>query len=705
MNHHTVTGVRGGGRPLGLAGVLLPLWAFSPSLALAEAATNVLDPVEVSTDAPERENYITLDRPAAGGKLPVAVERQPFAIEVVDRATMEDTGAKNIQDALLYSPGVHSGNFGFDTRIDSAKVRGMEPSFYVDGLRYLYGSYNTVRPNLYALESIEVLKGPSSVLYGQSELGGIINAVSKLPKAEKQGELWAQVGSFDRKQIAADVTGPLSEDGRLLYRLVALKRDSGTQVDHVDDDGYLFAPSITWLPTDDTTISLLFNSQEDNGAVSAQFLPSEGTIDPGPLGDIGSETFVGEPDWDRYDRRRDEVSLLVDQRLDEQWSIGLTARYSESDTETREHWAAIGSPPDADGMINRAIYMSDKGTEVLNFDVRLKGNIDVGVTHHNIVIGVDRQDALWTEDNTFSGVGTPINVYDPVYGDVNYAALDPQDMNDNELKQTGVYLVDHMEVGRVVVSSALRYDDTTSTTLVVNGADTDKDDHATTGRLGLMYRFDFGLSPYISYSESFVPNLGTSGGQSLDPTTGEQREAGIKYLSPAKDWEVTAAWFDIEETNRVMTSGTNPQEVDQTGATADGWEVGIKKRWRNLSLLASYTKLDAKQDTSGERLPFVAEEVASAWGKYEMENGLRFGAGVRYQGTTVGYDYGNGVGPEVPSVTLYDAMIGYTTGPWDFTLTGKNLADKEYVSWCRGEGYDCGYGERRMILGDVRYRF
>src|SRR5690606_7430588 len=128
-------------------------------------------------------------------------------------------------------------------------------------------------------------------------------------KAEKQGELWAQVGSFDRKQIAADVTGPLSEDGRLLYRLVALKRDSGTQVDHVDDDGYLFAPSITWLPTDDTTISLLFNSQEDNGAVAAQFLPAEGTIDPGPLGDIGSETCVGEPDWDRYDRRRDEVSL------------------------------------------------------------------------------------------------------------------------------------------------------------------------------------------------------------------------------------------------------------------------------------------------------------------------------------------------------------------------------------------------------------
>lgn len=687
--------------------VVLATLCWTPGLMAQE--TNTLAPVEVSDQAPaEDDAYIQADQPAATGKLDVPVARQPFAIEVVGETLMRDTGAKNIQDALLYSPGVYSGAFGFDTRGDSAKVRGLNPSFYVDGLRYLYGSYNSVRPNIYALESIEVLKGPSSVLYGQSELGGIINAVSKLPKPTRQGELWAQVGSYDRKQVAADLTGPLSEDGKLLYRLVALKRDSGTQVDYVDNDGFLFAPSITWLPTDDTTISLLLNSQEDNGAVSAQFLPAQGTLLPGPLGDIGSETFVGEPDWDRYDRRRDEVTLFVDHRIDEQWGVAFTGRYSRSESETREHWASIGSAPAADGTIGRVIYMDDKGTEVKNFDVRLKGNLLMGPTRHHLAIGVDRQDALWTQDNTFSGAGTPINVYDPVYGNVNYAVLDPQDANDNELKQTGVYMIDHVDIGRVSISGALRYDDTTSTTLGVNGVDTDKDDHATTGRIGLMYNFDFGLSPYISYSESFVPNLGISNGRTLDPTTGEQREAGIKYLSEPLGLAVTAAWFDIEETNRIIP-GANAQEVDQTGATVDGWEIGVKKQFGNLSLLANYTKLDAKNDQSGSRLPYVAEEVASFWGKYEMESGLRFGAGARYQGSTVGNDYGTGAGPKVPSVTLYDAMIGYATGPWDFSITGKNLADKEYVSWCRGQNgnvvYDCGYGERRVILGDVRYRF
>jgi iron complex outermembrane recepter protein len=675
----------------------------APALAAAQQQTNAgtLAPVEVGAEGPADDGYITVDEPASTGKLNVPVERQPFSIETVDRELMEDTGAKNIQDALLYSSGVHAGNFGFDTRGDSAKVRGLDPSQYLDGLRSSYGNYNGVRPNIYALESVEVLKGPSSVLYGQAELGGIVNAVSKLPKAEKQGELRAQVGTFDRKEVAADITGPLSEDGKMLYRLVALKRDSGTQVDYVDNDGYVFAPSLTWLPTDTTTVTLLLNSQADSGAVSAQFLPSQGTLEPAPLGDIGSETFVGEPDWDRYDRKKDEVTLFLDQRLSGQWGVSATARYTETEVEIREHWAAIGAAPAPDGTIGRVISTTDNGTEILNFDARLEGDVALGPTRHNLAIGLDRQDALWTEDNVARGAGSPLNVYDPVYGDVNYAALNPQDQPDNELKQTGVYFIDHMEIGRVVVSGALRYDDTTSTNLGVNGVDTDKDDHATTGRLGLMYRFDFGLSPYVSYSESFKPNLGVSNGQTLDPTTGEQREAGVKYLAEEYGLSVTAAWFDIEETNRVVTSGVEPQEVDQTGATVDGWEVSVKKRLGNLSLLANYTDLDAKNDDSGERLPYVAEKVASTWGKYEMENGFRFGAGVRYVGDNVG----SGGGPTVPSYTLYDAMIGYATGPWDFTVTGKNLADKEYVSWCRAEGLDCGYGERRVILGEASYNF
>ncbi|KKL74291.1 hypothetical protein LCGC14_2066330, partial [marine sediment metagenome] len=199
----------------------------------------------------------------------VAVEDTPFSISIIDRDFMNDTGAKTIQDALLYSSGVYSGAYGVDTRGDFANIRGIDPSLYLDGLRQVYGSYNSVRTNIYALESIEVLKGPSSVLYGQGELGGIVNSVSKLPKDEQQGEIWAQYGSFNRKQVAFDITGAATEDGTLLYRVVGLQRDSETQVDHVDDDGFLIAPSLTWKPTEDTDFTLLFNRQRNTGQVLA----------------------------------------------------------------------------------------------------------------------------------------------------------------------------------------------------------------------------------------------------------------------------------------------------------------------------------------------------------------------------------------------------------------------------------------------------
>lgn len=664
---------------------------------------NVIPAVEVNADAEEGASYITEQQAAKTGKLDVAVEDTPFAISVVNEEFIRDTGAKNIEDALRYSSGVYAGAFGFDTRGDWAKVRGMDASFYLDGLRSIYGSYNSVRTNVYALEQVEVLKGPSSVLYGQSELGGIINSVSKLPKPVQQGELWAQAGSFDRKQLAADVTGPLSKDGKLLYRLVALKRDSGTQVDYVDDDGFLFAPSITWLATDNTTISVLFNAQENSGGVSAQFLPAEGTIDPGVRGDVPSETFVGEPDWDRYDREKNEVTLFVDHRLNEAWNIAATGRYTSSSSETRQHWAAIGAGVAPNGDTPRTIYMADNDTEVKNVDIRLEGDVDLGVTRHRLAVGVDRQDALWEQGNYFYGYGQggTINLYNPAYGTVNYAALNPVDRPDNQIKQSGIYVIDHMDIGNFAISSALRHDNSTNKILAVSGPDTKRDDEETTGRLGVMYHFAFGLSPYLSYSQSFTPNLGANAAdQSLDASTGEQEEAGLKYLNDSGDFSVTAAYFYIEETNRVIPSG-QAQQVDQIGAKSEGWELEIKKMLGNLEVQASMTDLRAIDDENGVRLPYVADRLVSGWGKYALENGLRVGGGVRYIGDNVGF----GGGPKVPAETLYDVMLGYGIQNWDLSMNVQNLTDEEYISWCRGPGTDCGYGERRTVTANARYRF
>jgi len=677
-------------------------------LAIAMAGMTIQLANAADADSPVQADKITvlgsdsspanpLEQVANVSKAGVTVEELPMSVSVIDKDFMQNTGAKNIQDALLYTAGAYAGAFGADTRGDWVKVRGVDPLMYLDGLRSLYGSYNNTRQNIFTLEQIEVMKGPASSLYGQSSVGGIINSVTKRPKEERQGEFWAQVGNNDRKQLATDWTGKVDEEGKLLVRLVGLARDSGTQVDHVDHDELLFTPSVTWRPNSDTQLTLLANLQKKEGGVTAQFLPTYGTLLPGPKGQVSPDTFIGEPDWDRYDREQKALTAELEHRLNDNWKLTAVARYVDGESETREHWVDIGAVPDADGNVTRTVYSVDRSFEALNVDARINGNFDLGVTQHRLVVGIDRQDANTDDSNYMYGYGQggTINLYNPVYGNVP-TSITTVDRPSSTLEQTGVYLSDHISFGNFIVSAGIRYDETSNQAQGSAAVESD----ATTRQLGLMYKFDNGLSPYFSFAEAFTPNTGDDGmGNVLKPTEGEQVEFGIKYLSADRNTAVTFARFDIEQQNRIAT-GTHPGGLRQIGAQIDGWELELQQRWQDLSLRLALTDMEAV-DGSGTRLPYTAEQFASAWLDYNNGNGWRMGAGARYTGSNVGW----GGAPEVDGITLYDAMVGYRTGPWDFSLDVKNLTDEEYVSWCRSPGTDCGYGEKMTVTANTRYYF
>ncbi|MBX9870427.1 MAG: TonB-dependent receptor [Burkholderiaceae bacterium] len=163
---------------------------------------------------------------------------------------------------------------------------------------------------------------------------------------------------------------------------------------------------------------------------------------------------------------------------------------------------------------------------------------------------------------------------------------------------------------------------------------------------------------------------------------------------------VAVAAFDIKQTNRVV-AGATPGGVEQLGAVIEGWEIEAKHRIKSLELHGNYTRMSAINDANKTRLSSVAEEAASLWAQYYLAGGWRVGLGGRYIGDVTGAN-GN---PVVPSVTLFDAMVGYTTGPWSYRLNIQNLEDEEYVSWCRGVGQDCGYGARRNVLLTANYKF
>lgn len=679
----------------------------------AGAATTASDDTKASTlpaitvtGAKSADSLITQARPASVGKGNVSVQDTPFAISVVDVEQIRETGAKNVQDALLYSSGVYAGRYGFDTRGDWAAARGLATATYQNGLRRIFGFYNNVRPEIYSLEKVEVLKGPASVLYGQAELGGIVNTVTKRPQKTAAKEIEVQAGSHNRKQIAADLTGPVDGEGKWLYRLVALGRDSDTQVDYVNDDARLFMPSLSWRPSADTNITLQYIHQQNKSKVSSQFLPQKGTLSPAPLGRIPSSRFAGEPNWDRYDTKLNELSLMAEQKLSPDWKVVANVRQSNSSGITREIYTRVGVIPDDAGNTQRTVHTADRKTDVLAGDVRLEGGFKLGPTKHTVAVGVDYQDAFWEEYNYFSGTlpGT-FNVYNPVYaGAVDEAALARVDRPDSKIAQTGVYLMDHMEWNAWVLSGALRYDDNKNTTLNIGSTpNSTVKNTATTGRVGLMYRLENGVSPYVSYSEAFVPNLGTDGTSSasfLKPTTGKQKEAGVKYLASSGNTSAAFAWFDIQETNRVV-QGATPGGLEQVGAATQGWEAELRQRIGALELMANYMNLEAINDTTKARLSSIAEKTASVWGQYRFGNGWRVGLGSRYIGDVTGANNN----PLVPSATLYDAMVGYGMGQWDFRFDVKNLADKEYVSWCRAQNSDCGYGDRLNAMLTARYRF
>ncbi len=695
--------------PLCLAALLVSAPVFHAVAAEAtqpepvELGEGSLPVVSVKGTRVQADRLITQTRSATVGKSPVSVNETPFSMEVIEVSQVRETGARSVEDALTYSSGVQAGRYGFDTRGDWAAIRGLSPASYIDGLRGIYGFYNNVRPDIYTLERVEVLKGPSSVLYGQAELGGIVNVVSKLPKAKQHREVEVQIGSYHRKQVAADLTGPLSADGQWLYRLVALKRDSDTQVDHVSDNALVLMPSLTWQPKPGTSVTALFTHQQYKGQVSSQFLPSKGTIAPAPLGQLASSTFVGEPGWDRYDTRKNELTLLANQQLSDNWRASATLRKTRSASVTREHWATVGAVPDDAGNITRNIYTADRKTEVSAADVRLEGQWALGPTHHQIGLGIDHQHAFWEEYNYSYGSGTGINLYNPVYGSVNTSALTWSDRPDNKLIQTGLYATDHITWGQWVASAALRRDKARNITVATTGREAVVRNEATTGRLGLMYRLPIGVSPYVSYSEAFVPNLGTDGTSSasyLKPTEGEQKEAGLKFLSDSGQTSINVAWFDIKERNRVANA-TTPGGLEQVGATTRGWELELRQRLGALELSANYTDMDAVNDQTGLRLSSVAQRLASTWAQYRLPGGWRVGGGVRHTGSVTG-----AAGqPLLPTVTLVDAMVGYVTGPWDFRLDVRNLADKTYLAWCRGLNQDCGYGARLNAALTARYTF
>lgn len=675
--------------------------------------------VTVTGAAPEDAGYVAKNSGTAT-RTDTPLLETPQSVTVVTAAQIRDQASPNLQEALRYAAGVRNELYGMDNRADWISLRGSsETTTLLDGLRLpLSGWYGVVRTEPYAFARIEVLRGPSSIIAGENDPGGVVNLVSKRPQAEAAREVGIRVGNDNLKEVHADLTGPLADDGSLLYRVVAVAKDSDTQIRHADDRRWLFAPSLTWRPTARASVTVYGEYQYDRSKNTNAFLGLDGTLRPAPHGPIPSDLFIGEPDWDRYGGTRKRAGYAVDIGLGEGWQLRHNVRHDRVKGLMKSMYAAwwegfvdAAGTPDPDGRyMNRQWYVYDDWTRVTAGDLALQGDVRTGAVRHKLLFGIDgtAHDAGQVDADV---AATPLDVYAPVYGTFPEPFIENGTPTETRIRRLGVFLQDQVKITEALsVRAGVRRDRVRNTTV----GDATRKDQATSINVGVVYQVRPGLAPYASYSESFTPVAGTdAAGVAFKPKRGEQVEAGVKWEPTGLPVQASAAIYTLKEKNRLANDPDNVNASIQLGkARIRGAEVEGKAELGSWSLLASYTYTRARADTASfgggldadQQLESIPEHGASAWAVHDFARfgiaGLKVGGGLRYVGRS-----GDGTGNvSVPSVTLADAMASYETGPWRFALNLNNLADKDYIATCLARG-DCWFGQRRKIVLTADYRW
>ncbi|WP_242559629.1 TonB-dependent siderophore receptor [Pandoraea capi] len=658
-----------------------------------------------SPNGPGR-GYVT-KRMRTATKTDAATLTVPQATSTVTRQQMDDQGAITIDQALRYTTGVNTQD-GTDVRFDQLRARGFDIDAYLDGLSIFQSPrFATARVDPYLLERIDVMFGPSSVLYGQGNPGGLVNYSSKLPTDQPVREVTLQIGNHDTYQAGFDLGGSLTPDGTILYRVVGLARDARTQVSAIKDERLAIAPSITFRPDRDTSLTLLAGYQRDPQGGLFNPVPASGTLFANPNGHLGADQYFGDPTRDGMQRTQYWFGYQFAKQLNDTWRVAQNARYLHIDQNYYQTSVTSGFGAD-----QRSVYMwgnADKEhVSQWQIDTNAQAKFSTGPVEHTMLFGFDYRRVL-EGDNYGGAVVGQLDLFNP-----NYAALAGVNQNtrlDYSLSQAGLYAQDELRYHRWVLTLGMR-EDWATTRSSTNGNTLTADNHAFTWRTGLAYAFDNGIAPYVSYAKSFAPVLGTTfSGGALQPTQGKQYEIGVRYQPKQYDASLRLSALDLRQENVSVVDPAHPTFPTQTGEVRSrGFEAEARANvTRDLKVIASYTyvnQVNLQSTTAqGKRPPITPRNNLALWADYTMHEGvlrnLGFGAGVRYMSSSAG-DAANTF--EVPSRTLVDAAVHYDWQQWRFGINVSNLFNREYLSYCTNS-FLCYYGATRTVLGTARYQW
>jgi iron complex outermembrane receptor protein len=687
-------------------------------------------PTMVIKDKGSTAKYVT-NRTMSGTKTNTPILEIPQSISVINRNELDMRGVHlNFTEALRYVPGVVPDQFGFNgTGFEYLGMRGFNvqtTANFRDNLSQtatgLYFAAFITDP--YSLERVDVLRGPTAVMFGRGDAGGIVNRITKLPTAAPFREVEIQYGNFDRKRIAGDF-GLANEDGTLMFRLVTTALDTDTQVRFPNTGGdraqirrFYIAPSLTWRPTDRTSITLFGDILNNRSEAAAFYLAAP---DGSP-----TNTLLGDPNYTRYSTDQASVSYKLEHQFNETWTVRQNFRFQRLDGRFQDI-NPLGFALDPvtqlpTSVMNRSAFSTAERLDQTALDTHAQARLQTGPVNHTLLTGID-----WTRTNAslkqfVSTAATPsIDVFNPVYPQPIPApdalALDAT----QKIDQVGFYVQDQLRLQNWILTLSGRHDRVSNTTDIAGVTDFFRNkDTAYTGRAGLTYLFSNGIAPYVSYSQSFLPQPGfdrDDEGRPFDPTRASQYEIGVKYQPTGGRGLFTIALFDLTKTN-VLTLNPNapPNTLSflQTGEIRSrGVELEARTEvFRGLNFIGAFTYNDVKVTESsegfvGKRPIRVPDTTTSGWLDYDLGTlnvswlkGFGIGGGVRYVGEVYNDEANTSI---TPSFTLFDAMLRYDHGPWRFLINANNIFDEKYYSASSGGNFF--RGTERMVIGTLKLRF
>ncbi|MEH2081920.1 MAG: TonB-dependent siderophore receptor [Nostoc sp.] len=649
-------------------------------------------PIELFVTAPPETGY-WVPNASVGTRTDTPIRDIPQSIQVAPRQVIEDQQDLTIQE-VLRNFGVLPGN-GL-IKGDTFTIRGFQTNNTLrNGLKD-GGSANSIQNEITNIERIEILRGADSLLYGQGQPGGTINLVTKQPLSEPYVSAKLTGGSYNLVRSALNISGPLSADNKLLYRLNTSYSYQESFSDFYKKTNFFIAPILTWQLSQNTKLTL--EAEYQNLFLRDTALPAVGTVLPNPNGKIPLNRYVGEPkDFDNTQTTR--VGYQFEHRFSKNWSLRNAFRASFVSYNQRKAFADYLQSDDR--TLERSTQESVKPI-VLNtyiLDTNIVGKFNTGGIQHELLLGFDLYRDIQASNFVFRD-NLPLDLFNPVYGQPlgSISGRFNQKIKNDAL---GIYAEDKITLFnnlKLLLGGRFSFVESENTN---SDSISRQPDSAFSPKVGIVYQPIKPVSFYASYIRSFDPTIGfNADGNAFQPERGTQYEVGIKTDLLDNRLSATLALYQITRSNVLTTDPNNIDFSVQTGEERSrGIEFDIKGEilpgWQ---VIVSYTYTDARITNDnvfpvGNRLVNTPFDNASLWTTYRFSQGslqgLGFGFGLFYVGERFG-DIDNTF--SLPSYLRTDAAIYYRGNNFQAAVNFKNLFDVRY--------FENSTSQLRVLPGD-----